>query len=263
MLAYESSGQGIPLVLIHAFPLNSNMWKAQIKNLEQYGRVIALDLPGFGRSPSEANLSIAKMAQEVARLLSALNVKEPAVIAGLSLGGYVALEFFRQFPERVKGLGLFSTRSGADTAEAREKRLKTAKQIMQEGLEPFAKIILPNLVGKTALATKPKLVNEITGMISLNNREGVAAALFAMAERRDSSDLLGSIKCPTLIIAGEEDVLIPFSESRVMHGQIVGSQFHVIPRAGHLVNFEQPTAFQNIFGKFLNQKLQNPFSLAY
>ncbi len=255
MLAYKSSGHGIPLVLIHAFPLNSSMWKRQINNLEQYGRVIALDLPGFGQSPSEANPSIAKMAQEVARLLSALNVKESVVIAGLSMGGYVALEFFRQFPERVRGLGLFSTRAGADTPEAREKRLKTAEEIPHDGLETYAKKVLPNLVGKTTLESNPELIREIAGMIYSNTREGVAAALLAMAQRRDSTDLLGSIKCPTLIIAGEQDTLIPFSESRMMHGQIVGSQFQVLPKAGHLINLEQPVAFQKVFEKFLTENL--------
>jgi len=253
MLAYESSGQGIPLVLIHAFPLFSSMWKPQMKNLGQRGRVIALDLPGFGRSPCETKPSISKMAQAVGRLLDSIQMKEPAMIAGLSMGGYVVFEFFRQFPERVKGLGLFSTRAGADTPEAREKRLKTTEQIQRDGLETFAKKILPNLVGKTTLESNPELIGEITGMISLNNREGVAAALVAMAERRDSTNLLGSIKCPTLIIAGDEDTLIPFSEAEMMHAQIAGSQFHLLPKAGHLVNLEQPAAFQKVFEQFLIQ----------
>lgn len=255
MLAYESSGQGIPLVLIHAFPLFSGMWKPQMKYLEGRGRVIALDLPGFGRSPCETAPSLAKMAQEVARLLDSIQAKEPAVIAGLSMGGYVAFEFFRQFPERVKALGLFSTRASADSPDAREKRIKTAEQIQRDGLESFAKAILPKLVGKTTLESNPGLVREITGMITSNTREGVAAALFAMAERRDSADLLGSIKCPTLIIAGEEDALIPFSEAEQMHTRIAGSQFHLLPRAGHLVNLEQPAAFQKVFEKFLIQKI--------
>ena len=226
-----------------------------MKNLERKGKVIALDLPGFGRSPSEPKPSIAKMAQEIGRLLYSLNVKEPVMIAGLSMGGYVAFEFFRQFPERVRGLGLFSTRAGADTSEAREKRLKTAGEVMQDGLESFAKKTLPNLVGKTTLEFNPKLTGEIMDMISSNNREGIAAALFAMAERRDLTNLLGSIKCPTLIIAGEEDVLIPFSESESMHTQIAGSEFHLLPKAGHLVNLEQSAAFQKVFEDFLTAGL--------
>lgn len=255
MLAYETSGQGIPIVLIHAFPLFSGMWKAEIKNLAHKGHVIALDLPGFGKSPCEAVTSIPKMAQEIVRLLDSIQVKGPVVIAGLSMGGYVALEFFRQFPTRVKGLGLFSTRAGADTPEAREKRLKTAEQIKKDGLESFQKAIVSNLVGKTTQESNPARLRDLSGLMTSNTREGVAAALVAMAERQDSTDLLDSIKCPTLIIAGDEDTLIPFSESEIMHGRISGSQFHLIPKAGHLVNLEQPAAFQKVFEKFLIQKL--------
>jgi len=255
MLAYESVGQGVPLVLIHAFPLSSRMWKPHIQTLAHKGKVIVLDLPGFGRSPRDVKPSIAKMAQGIARLLDSINVKGPAMIAGLSMGGYVAFEFFRQFPGRVKALGLFSTRADADTPETREKRLKTAEKIRLEGLESFAKTILPKLVGKTTLESHSPLLGEIGAMISSNTREGVEDALLAMAGRRDSTDLLGLIKCPTLIIAGEEDQLIPVSEAEAMHAQIRGSQLHLLPSAGHLVNLEQPAAFQNVVEKFLIQKL--------
>lgn len=254
-LSYETSGLGIPVVLIHAFPLSSSMWKPQIKNLERKGKMIVLDLPGFGKSPYEAKTTVPKMAQEAALLLDSLKVTGPVMMAGLSMGGYVAFEFFRQFPTRVKALGLFSTRAGADTPEAHEKRIKTAEQILKDGLEDFFKKTVPNLVGKSTQESNPKLLREIMEMISSNSREGVAAGLLAIAGRRDSTDLLASIKCPTLIIAGDEDTLIPFSESEAMHTQIKGSQFHLIPKAGHLVNLEQPEAFQKVFEKFLAQKL--------
>lgn len=255
-LAYESSGQGIPLVFIHAFPLSSRMWGSLVKGLGPRVKVIAPDLPGFGQTPSQAKPSIPEMAQEVARLLDSLMVKEPVMIAGLSMGGYVAFEFLRRFPNRVRGLGLFSTRPGTDTPQAREKRLKTARDIRDAGLEPFATTILPNLVGKTTLERKPDLVHEIKHMILSNSREGVACALLAMADRRDSTDLLATIKCPTLIIAGREDSLIPFSEAETMHSKILNSRLHIIEKAGHLANLEQPAEFQKILENFLMSILQ-------
>ncbi len=253
-LAYESAGQGIPLILIHAFPLSSQMWNPQIKGLEQRVKVIAPDLPGFGRSPHQAKPCIEEMAQEVDRLLDSLKVKEPVIMAGLSMGGYVAFEFLRQFPHQVRGLGLFSTRAGADTEQAREKRLKTAQSIRDSGLGPFAKSILPNLLGKTTLESKPDLVDETKRMILENNSEGIASALLAMADRQDSTELLASIQCPTLIIAGNEDSLIPFSEAETMHRKIPNSQLHIIEKAGHLVNLEQPEEFQKILEEFLITK---------
>jgi len=254
-LHYESAGQGMPLVLIHAFPLSSSMWKTQVKSLERKAKVIVLDLPGFGQSACQAKPSIAVMAQEIAGLLDSIKVTEPAMIVGLSMGGYVTLEFFRQFPERVKALGLFSTRAGADTPEGREKRLKTAEQVRKEGLEAFTQKIVPGLLGKITLESNPGLVRDITHRVSLNNREGVADALMAMAERQDSTGLLSSIHCPTLIIAGDEDTLIPFSEAEDLHAKIAGSQYHLIAKAGHLANLEQPEAFDKILEKFMAQKL--------
>lgn len=250
-LAYESSGQGIPLVLIHAFPLSSHMWNSLIKDLEKRIKVIVPDLPGFGLSPSQSKPSIPEMAQEVARLLDSLKINEPVMIAGLSMGGYVTFEFLRQFPGRVRGIGLFSTRPGADTPEAREKRLKTVQKIKDSGLEPFAKTLLPNLVGKTTMESHLALVDEIKRMIPVNDSKGVISALLAMADRRDSSDILPSIKCPTLIIAGKEDTFIPFSESETMHNKISNSELHIIEKAGHLVNLEQPSEFQKILEEFL------------
>lgn len=255
MLAYESSGQGLPVVvLIHAFPLYSAMWKPQVQSLSRKNRVICADLPGFGRSACETEPSISKMAQELAELLICLNVKEPAVIAGLSMGGYVAFEFYRQFPERAAGLGLFSTRPGSDSPEAQQKRLNSADIIQKNGLEAFAKSTLSGLVGKTTQESKADVIRELEHMISANSREGVSRALRAMAKRTDLTGLLKEIKCPVLIIAGDEDTLIPFTESETMHSGIQGSQFHLLRKAGHLVSMEQPDAFSEIFEKFLAKK---------
>lgn len=241
------------LVLVHAFPLSGAMWKAERERLQKFMRVITPDLPGFGGSARQQKPSIPRMAQEIAARLDRLKIQEPVVIAGLSMGGYVAFEFLRIFPRRVRGLGLFSTRASADTPEAREGRLKAARKIRDEGLELFATAILPKLLGKTTIAAKPRIVEEITRMIRVNDPGGVADALLAMASRRDSSDLLGLIRCPTLVVAGEEDSFIPVSEAQGMRDRIPGAQLQVIPGAGHLVNLEQPSAFQAALERFLKE----------
>jgi len=261
MLSYRNSGQGMPVVLIHAFPFDSGMWREQIKFMQQKSRVIALDLPGFGRSACDGRQTIAAMAGEVAGQLEALEVKAPVMICGLSMGGYVALEFFRQFPERVRALGLFSTRAGADTPEGREKRLKTAEEIRSKGLTAFFQELLPNLAGKTTRETRPSLLRVIEAMMASGSPEGVAQALVAMAHRSDLTGLLETLRCPVLVLAGEEDTLIPCTESEAMHRQIPGSRFQRIEKAGHLVNLEQPEAFQKAFEDFWTvdvQGLPNP-----
>ena len=255
-LAHEVVGQGPPVVLIHAFPLSREMWRAQWNALQRRIRVIAPDLPGFGQSLQQAKPSIPQMAREIAGLLDQLKVREPVVICGLSMGGYVTFEFLRQFPQRVRALGLFSTRAVADTPEGREGRLKAAQKIRSEGLEAFSRTILPKLVGKTTLESRPAVVQEITRMILANQPEGVADALLAMADRQDSTELLASISCPTLVVAGEEDSFIPASDAQAMASRIPGTQLQVIHQAGHLVNLEQPVAFQAILSGWLEISLK-------
>jgi len=242
--------------LIHAFPLSRLMWKEQMGALKPRAKVIAPDLPGFGESPGLAQPSLPQMAREVAALLDELKVREPVLLCGLSMGGYVAFEFLRQFPDRVRALGLFSTRAASETPEGRHGRFKAIQKIKEEGLAAFAQRILPHLLGRTTLESQPATVGEVTRMILANRPEGVTDALQAMADRRDSTDLLSGIHCPALVVAGEEDPFIPPLEAQGMQAKITGSDLALIPRAGHLVNLEQPAAFQEALDRFL-YKLQH------
>ena len=255
MLAYEICGSGVPLVLLHAFPLSSAMWKPEARALEEIAQVILPDLPGFGRSPRQTRPSIPGMAEAVAQLLDSLKIKDPVFIGGLSMGGYVAFEFLRQFPQRVRGLGLFSTRAAADTSEGREKRMQTIQKIQSEGLPAFTEKVVLNLLGKTTLETKPEVVRYVKEMILNNQAEGVTDALLAMAERRDSTELLQSIQCPTLAIAGEEDSFVPLKEAESFAKQIPGVEFRVMKKAGHLANLENPPAFRSLLKDFLLSKI--------
>lgn len=240
-----------PLLLFHAFPLSSAMWAAEAAALGKACRVITPDLPGFGRSPRQKGPAIPGMAREAARLLDDLGIGEPVVAGGLSMGGYVAFEFLRQYPERVRALALLSTRAAADTPEGRAKRLKTVEEIRAKGLEPFSRAVLPNLVGKTTLSSRPEVCRRVTEMILANTPEGVADALLAMAARRDSTDLLGAIRVPTLVVAGDEDTFIRADEAQAMASAIPGSRLEVIPQAGHLVNLEASAPFLEILARFL------------
>lgn len=242
----------MPIVLLHAFPLSSEMWVKEREALSRLGQIITPDLPGFGDSPRQKTPSIAEMAKEVALLLDELKVKE-TFIGGLSMGGYVTFEFFRQFPKRVKALGLFSTRASADTPENREKRFRTVEALEKEGIEPFAGKIVENLLGKTTRQSNSAVVREVKQMILTANPEGVKDALRAMADRQDLNHLLGSIHCPTLVIAGDEDSFIPLEESKTMQKKIAGSSFHILPKTGHLANLEQPAACQKILKQFLGK----------
>ena len=243
-----------PLVLLHAFPLSSSMWEAERTALAPSFHVITPDLPGFGESPRQKTPSIPGMARGVAEFLDCSGVREPVFIGGLSMGGYVAFEFFRQFPERVRGMGLFSTRAVADTPEGRETRLKTVEKIRKEGLGPFSEVVLPKLLGRSTLKSQPEVVLRVKEMILRSRPEGVIDALLAMSDRRDSTDLLGTIRCPAFVVAGEEDSFIPAAEAEAMSAKIPKAELALIRKAGHLVNLEQPAVFQELLKRFLQGK---------
>jgi len=252
-LAYADNGYGQPIVFLHAFPLNQNMWKDQVTDLNPSYRVITFDWRGFGESSlGRAKPSISVFADDLAKLLDHLEI-EDVTICGLSMGGYAAFAFFRQYPNRVKALILCDTKAGSDTEEIKQGRYETAKTIHKKGISVLVDTMVPRLLGETTIKSRPQITECIREMIKTAQPEGVAQALTAMAERKDSSDLLPQITCPTMIIVGDEDKLTPPSEADKMSRAIGSSQLAVIRNAGHLPNIEQPVIFDRIVDDFMSR----------
>jgi pimeloyl-ACP methyl ester carboxylesterase len=241
-----------PLVLLHPFPLSSSYWSAEKESIgKRFSSVVVPDLPGFGSSPVQATPSIAGMAAEVAARLDKQGITEPVVMAGVSMGGYLAFEFLRQFPQRLAGLALISTRATADTAEARDTRMKTIEKIKTGERATFEKAVLPKLLGQTTMETNPNLVARIKTELTKASDAGIIAALQAMAARVDSTPLLAKIRCPVLVMAGTEDSFIPADESAAMAAVIPTARLELVARAGHLLNLEQPDIFSEIFNSWI------------
>ncbi|HTL48984.1 MAG TPA: alpha/beta hydrolase [Verrucomicrobiae bacterium] len=253
MLAYSEAGKGKPVVLVHAFPLSSKMWEEQVRLVSRFARVITPEIPGLGKSARQAEPSIPQTAAGVAEILDKLGIHEPVMIGGLSMGGYVMLEFLRQFPERVRGLGFFATRANADSPEVKEKRVKTIEKISREGLAAFVPGVIQNLLGATTRANNPALVKKVEGLILENTGEGVCEATRAMAGRRDSQDLLGAIRCPAIVIGGMEDTFVTAQETEAMQKCIPGAELHLLEKKGHLVNLEAPEIFNGLLERFIRK----------
>ncbi len=253
MLNYQIVGNKIPFVLVHAWPLSCGMWEHQLQALQSKAMLITPDIPGLGKSPRQKTPSIPAMAQEVAALLDQLEIKGPVVIGGISMGGYVTFEFLRQFPERVRGICLLATRANADTPEIREKRFKTIEFLETHGLEDFFPKILPNLLGKSTLSANPAVAEKVKALIRENSTEGICDTLRAMAGRKDSTELLGKISCPALVVAGDEDGFVTVEESTAMQAKIPGAELRVMKNTGHLLNLEKPQAFEEILSGFLDR----------
>jgi pimeloyl-ACP methyl ester carboxylesterase len=182
------------------------------------------------------------MAQDAALLLNHLGVTR-ATIAGLSMGGYVALAFYKQFPSRVRTLVLADTRAQADTEEAKQTRAQHAEKALTEGMAGIADIMLPKLLTPETVSKRPEVVKRVRDMMLKTKPEGAAAALRGMAEREDQTELLPQISVPTLILVGAEDAITPVADSEKMHHAIAGSRLVVLENAGHVSNLERTEQF--------------------
>lgn len=251
-VAYDDVGSGPSVVLLHGYPFNRSMWRDQVVELQQHHRVIIPDLRGHGESAvSKSPATMQRMAGDVASLLETLNISR-ATIGGLSMGGYVALAFYRLFPLRVRSLVLADTRPQEDTDEGKRNRETQAKKALQEGMEGIADALLPKLLAAETVAKRPELVKRVRKMIVETAPEGAAAALRGMAERQDQTSFLSRIIAPTLILVGSEDALTPVADAELMHREIGGSRLQVIEGAGHVSNIEKPEDFNRALVKFLS-----------
>lgn len=222
-----------PIVLLHAFPFDGSFWDPVRAHLGGY-EISAPDLVApdvTGRLPT----SIDEMADGVASLI---DPNGPALVAGCSMGGYVALSLALRHPSRVAALALIDTRAEADTADARAGREASKEQIRRLGVSAFVACLIPRLVGVGAADCLP-------GALALASRQPadrLIAALDALGSRPERSDQLHEITARTLVIVGENDTVTPIDAARRIRAGISGATLHVVPEAGHLTPIEQPEA---------------------
>ena len=229
-------GTGVPLVLLHAFPLDSRMWTDVAALLP--GPVLALDLPGLGAAEGVPlpEPSLEASADAVADALARAG-HERAVVAGLSMGGYVALALIERHPDLVAGLGLLDTKATADTAEARANRLRVADAVEAAGTVDEVLPMAAALLG--ADARDRGLDARVSSWIAAQPPAGVAWSQRAMAARPDRTAVLGAYDGPALVLVGEEDQPTPVAEAR-RTADLLGVQPVVVPAAGHLTAVEAP-----------------------
>jgi len=249
-IAYDDVGTGVPVAFVHGFPHNRTLWAPQVSALVDRARCIAPDLRGFGESSRHGPFSMDQYADDVAMLLRGLGI-ERVVVAGLSMGGYVAFALWRRHRSLVRGLVLADTRAGADTDEAREKRRALVDVARTRGSSAVADGQITGMLGKTTRDKRPALIDEVHRMLESAPVEGIVGALEAMMARVDSTDTLATIDVPTLVVVGGEDVLTPPSEAEILHEAIRGSRLEVIQHAGHVSNMERPAAFNHVLTEFL------------
>jgi pimeloyl-ACP methyl ester carboxylesterase len=254
-IRWLESGAGWPVLLVHAFPLNADMWRPQLERVPDGWRLIAPDLRGFGRSrlpngPGAPVTSLDDYAEDLEALLDHLKMDE-LVIGGLSMGGYVTFALFRRSPDRFSGMLLADTKAEADTADGRTARVAMRTLLSERGPDGVADQMLPKLLSDATRAADPTLVDNTRRLIVSNHRDAIDQAIVAMMARPDSGPDLEKVSVPALVVVGEHDVLTPPADAERLHARMSRSILTVIPEAGHLANVERPTEFTRALHDFL------------
>lgn len=233
-LSYERNGTGTPLVLIHGFPLDLSIWDNVAPLLENDFDVIVPDLRGFGESSTvDEPYAMLDFANDIASLLDFLGV-EKAAFAGHSMGGYVALAFAKEYPDRVSGLALVSSQAAADAPERKAGRYKTAKDVFEKGVDVVAEAMTPKLSAN-------EKVQEFTNLLmKAQSSAGVIGALKAMAEREDFTPVISQFAFPVVLIHGDADALIPIDRAKEIKSILPTAQLIKLKKAGHMPMMEFP-----------------------
>lgn len=262
---YQDVGEGPVLLLVHGFPLDHSMWARQVEAFKNDYRLIVPDLRGHGQTQAtHGPYRIDQMADDLRALLQALGVKK-VVLAGLSMGGYVALSFCHIYPRLVHALVLANTRAASDTPQVRINRQIMIERVRDGKQAAIVEEMLPSLLATTTLQDKPQVVEHVRRMMNDTPPEGFIGALQGMAQRRDATPLLSSIVAPTLIAVGEHDALTPPAQAKDIQLAIIAPRrgrisrrtvpppvtMTLIPRAGHLAPLENPGAFNQALREFL------------
>ncbi len=255
LLTFGDDGPGPVLVLLHGFPFDRSMWAAQVAEIGSIYRVITPDLRGHGATAApEGVYTMDSMADDVIETLDGLNLRERVVLGGLSMGGYVAFSLAARYPERWRGLIFLDTKAGADTPEAAANRERLAGQVDRTGnTTDVIDGMLPRLFAPESQTRHADAIAALREQMLRTPSRTIVGALLGMAARPDRTADLARIAVPTLVLAGEDDVITPPSEARAIAKAIPGARCEIIPRAGHLAPVENHAAVNLALLAFLKE----------
>ncbi|MBV8246439.1 MAG: alpha/beta fold hydrolase [Candidatus Eremiobacteraeota bacterium] len=242
------AGSGDAIVLLHGFPFSHEIWEAQIGALASTHRVIAPDCRGLGASGvTPGPYLMETLASDVAALLDALRV-ERATLVGHSLGGYVALAFFRMFRERVERLALVCSRFSADDVATAKSRYELADRLEKEGSEALVDAYAGRVLAPGADA---RIAMRITEIARAQRPGGAAAVLRGMAQRVSSEDLIDELDLPALLVAGKRDVFVSRESLESVRNALPHAKLVACERSAHLPMLEEPAELTRVLEEFV------------
>ena len=250
---YIEAGRGLPLVLVHGFPLDNRIWESQLSTLSDKYRVITPDLPGFGHSqpPPARPFTMESLADTLHGFLTQLKAT-PCVLAGFSMGGYMSFAYERKYPTTLKALILIDTKAEADTPDGKAGRNKMIETARTGGSKPIAATMLPKMLTPQTIQSRPQLVQQVTSIMESCPAQTIEYALGAMRDRSDYRDCCPSVAIPTAILVGDADAITPPAVAEAMNKSIPHSKLTIIKGAGHLSPMEQPEQVNQAIRQFLS-----------
>lgn len=247
----HETGKGLPVVLVHGYPLNHQIWTHQFP-LSSHYHIYAPDLPGFGQSRLQVIHSMEEYADKISQSLETRGL-DKVVMFGHSMGGYITLAFAEKYPEKILGLGLINSRATVDSETTKKYRHDQMLKIKNEGPAEALGAMSSRLLAPETLDSKPHVVDAFKKILETATAEGMILALHAMAVRKDHRDLLKQIDVPVLIIAGKDDQHVSAEESRSMADGLKKGTYVEIDSAGHMAMMEQPDIVTSTMQHFLSQ----------
>lgn len=253
-LSYDDVGKGdIPIIFLHGYPFDKTMWQNQVDYFTSSHRLILCDIRGFGKSKDEESaLSIDLFTADLIEFMDKLII-EKAILCGLSMGGFIALNAIKNNPDRFEALILCDTQCISDCSEVKEKRYNSIADIEENGVLSFNEEFITSVFHKKSILNKNRLVSQLRSVVFSNSCHIIKQGLTAIAKRSETCSILEDIQIPTLILCGREDEVTPLEQSEYLNVNIKNSELHIIDDAGHISNLEQPEAFNQHLYYFLSK----------
>jgi pimeloyl-ACP methyl ester carboxylesterase len=233
-LFHVEMGEGQPLILLHGFPLDHTTWLPTANLLKVHYRCLLPDLRGHGRSPVPGREArIAELGADVIRLMDNLGI-DTAIIAGHSMGGYIAMHMAHEFPERLIGLGLIATRADADAPERAAARMESRREALAGRTDTLIQSMLQRLTDREDIREK------IFPVMQKTDPRGIAMAQYAIAERENAARWLDELAYPVVVVAGGKDIINSEEVSQNILAHLNDSRYYLSPEATHMVLMEEP-----------------------
>jgi pimeloyl-ACP methyl ester carboxylesterase len=251
-VCYHDSGSGTPILFLHSFGHNKNLWSPQLTHFLDRGfRVLAPDMPGHGDSSYDpARHGVDQIAQCYIELLDSLRIGK-TVLAGISMGGYIALRMWARRPDLIAAMVLSNTKAEKDSDEIVARRRAQIDNIHRHGLDHFVTTGAPRRLSPVTLEKRPWVLDTIKLLNYTVPAEVNAATLEAMARKEDDTKVLPTIDVPVLVTSGSDDIFIPKDSPGNLHKGIRGSRFHEIAGTGHVSSLEAPAEYNRVMEEFL------------